>query len=132
VTLTKRALERLKTIQAVIDREIKPGRATGRPMVSHCPSPPCWKLHTQGDYFVSASPYFGTDLEPDYNWQSSVQYQLTEAPNTIQRDFCRLVGAIMSRRNRLALAYYLVDRLVIGFWPTRSAGTSVALIELSV
>ena len=48
------------------------------------PFAPRWKLHAGGDYRVPVNPNFDFDFETDYDWQSKVQYQLSETPNTIQ------------------------------------------------
>jgi iron complex outermembrane receptor protein len=48
------------------------------------PFAPTWKLHLEGDYTIKATHYFNVALETDYSWQSQVQYQLAETPDTIQ------------------------------------------------
>jgi iron complex outermembrane receptor protein len=48
------------------------------------PYAPRWKLHAQGDYRIPATDIFDVDLETDYNYQSSTQYQFAETPSTIQ------------------------------------------------
>jgi iron complex outermembrane receptor protein len=48
------------------------------------PFAPKWKTHLEGDYRIPVTSAYDVSLETDYNWQSQVQYQLTETPNTIQ------------------------------------------------
>lgn len=48
------------------------------------PFAPRWKLHDQEDYLLPLDADSNLDLETDYNYQSWVQYQLTETANTIQ------------------------------------------------
>lgn len=48
------------------------------------PFAPRWKIHAEGDYRIPVSSSYDFDVETDYNWQTAVQYQLTETPNTIQ------------------------------------------------
>jgi len=48
------------------------------------PYAPRWKLHAEGDYRIPATDIFDVDLETDYNYQTSTQYQFAETANTIQ------------------------------------------------
>jgi len=48
------------------------------------PFAPRWKTHVEGDYRVPATSFADLDLETEYNWQSSTQYQLAETPQTVQ------------------------------------------------
>jgi iron complex outermembrane receptor protein len=41
----------------------------------------------QGDYRWPLTPLADLDVETDYNWQSSTQYQLAETAQTIQGDY---------------------------------------------
>jgi iron complex outermembrane receptor protein len=52
----------------------------GKPL----PFAPRYKLHAQGDYRRPLTSVLDVDIETDYNWQSSTQYQLSETPLTIQ------------------------------------------------
>ena len=48
------------------------------------PFAPRWKTHLEGDYRFPVTSAYDVSVESDYNWQSQVQYQLAETPNTIQ------------------------------------------------
>jgi iron complex outermembrane recepter protein len=48
------------------------------------PFAPDWKLVVGGSYWVASRGPLRWVLDTDYRWQSSVQYQLTETPDTIQ------------------------------------------------
>jgi iron complex outermembrane receptor protein len=48
------------------------------------PFAPDWKINTEGTYSVSAGGGRALTFSADYHWQSRVQYQLTEAPDTVQ------------------------------------------------
>ncbi len=50
----------------------------------HLPFAPEFKSHLQGDYRAPLSSKFDVDLETDFNWQSSTQYQLSQIPQGIQ------------------------------------------------
>jgi iron complex outermembrane receptor protein len=51
------------------------------------PFAPKWKTHLQGDYRWPLTALADLDVETDYNWQSSTQYQLAETAQTIQGDY---------------------------------------------
>jgi len=48
------------------------------------PFAPKWKSHLEGDYRFPLNDLITLDVETEYNWQSSTQYQLSETPQTIQ------------------------------------------------
>jgi iron complex outermembrane receptor protein len=48
------------------------------------PFAPKWKFHLGGQYRLATAADFDVQVETDYNWQSKVQYQLSETPDTIQ------------------------------------------------
>jgi iron complex outermembrane receptor protein len=48
------------------------------------PFAPRWKLHLEQDYRRPITDAIDVDIDTDYNWQSSTQYQLSQTPDTIQ------------------------------------------------
>lgn len=48
------------------------------------PFAPRWKLHVEQDYRRPIADAIDVDVDTDYNWQSKVQYQLSQTPDTIQ------------------------------------------------
>ena len=51
------------------------------------PFAPKWKLDARARYTIPLSSSYDVDLNTDFNWQSSTQYQLTETPNTVQKAY---------------------------------------------
>ena len=48
------------------------------------PFAPDWKVNVDGNYAIPVTSALDVVLDTDYHWQSKVQYQLTETPDTIQ------------------------------------------------
>ncbi len=48
------------------------------------PFAPDWKINLEANYIIPVTTALNVVLDTDYNWQSKVQYQLTETPDTIQ------------------------------------------------
>jgi iron complex outermembrane recepter protein len=48
------------------------------------PFAPDWKFNVDGNYVIPMTSSLNLVLDSDYHWQSKVQYQLTETPDTIQ------------------------------------------------
>jgi iron complex outermembrane receptor protein len=48
------------------------------------PFAPDWKFNVDGNYVIPMTGSLNLILDSDYHWQSKVQYQLTETPDTIQ------------------------------------------------
>jgi iron complex outermembrane recepter protein len=48
------------------------------------PFAPRWKLHAEQDYRHPVSRLLDVDVDTEYRWQSWVQYQLNQSPDTIQ------------------------------------------------
>ena len=48
------------------------------------PFAPDWKLNLDGNYVVPVTQALNLVLDTDYKWQSKVQYQLAETPDTVQ------------------------------------------------
>jgi iron complex outermembrane receptor protein len=48
------------------------------------PFAPRWKTHFEADYLVPLVSAWDLDLQGDFNWQSSTQYQLAQTAQTIQ------------------------------------------------
>lgn len=48
------------------------------------PFAPDWKLNVDANYVIPMTGSLDLVLDSDYHWQSKVQYQLTETPDTIQ------------------------------------------------
>jgi iron complex outermembrane receptor protein len=48
------------------------------------PFAPDWKFNVDGNYVIPMTSALNLVLDTDYHWQSQVQYQLTETPDTIQ------------------------------------------------
>ena len=48
------------------------------------PFAPEWKFNVDGNYVIPMTGSLNLVLDSDYHWQSKVQYQLTETPDTIQ------------------------------------------------
>jgi iron complex outermembrane receptor protein len=72
----------------VVDFPCPPGSAiscniNGKPL----PFAPKWKFHLEGDYLYPLTNDIDLDLDTDYNWQSAIQYQLSETPDTIQPQY---------------------------------------------
>lgn len=48
------------------------------------PFSPDWKVNFRGNYKIAMADGMGLDLGADYNWQSKVQYELTQSPDAVQ------------------------------------------------
>ncbi len=48
------------------------------------PFSPDWKLNVRGNYKMALNEGTVLDLGADYNWQSKVQYELTQSPDAVQ------------------------------------------------
>jgi iron complex outermembrane receptor protein len=62
----------------------------GKPL----PCAPDWKATLGGNYRLKLSEGYALDFATDYNWQSEVQYQLRQNPDTIQDSFGIWNGSI--------------------------------------
>jgi iron complex outermembrane receptor protein len=51
------------------------------------PFAPKWKTHVEGDYRMPIAATTDLDVETDYNWQSSTQYQLAQTAQTVQPSY---------------------------------------------
>ncbi len=72
----------------VVDFNCPPNAAAscninGQPL----PFAPDWKLNLSGEYTIPLSAHLNLLLDTAYRWQSAVQYQLTETPDTIQGSY---------------------------------------------
>lgn len=72
--------------QARVDHFNCPANAASSCDIDGQPLPfaPDWKLNTSATYTIPLNGRFNLVLDTDYRWQSKVQYQLTETPDTIQ------------------------------------------------
>ncbi len=51
------------------------------------PFTPKWKSNLRGEYRIPVTEDYEIDLGTDYRWQSKVQYDLSESPDTIQKAY---------------------------------------------
>ena len=58
------------------------------------PFAPDWKFNLDANYVIPVSGSLQVVLDTDYHWQSQVQYQLTETPDTIQAAYGIWDGSI--------------------------------------
>ena len=58
------------------------------------PFAPDWKFNVDGNYVIPVSAALNVVVDSDYHWQSKVQYQLTETPDTVQGAYGILDGSI--------------------------------------
>jgi iron complex outermembrane recepter protein len=71
---------------AKIDQFICPPDAAASCNINGQPLPfaPSWKFNVDGNYVIPVTGDWNMFVNSDYRWQSKVQYQLTETPDTIQ------------------------------------------------
>lgn len=76
----------LARTDARVDRFNCPPNAASSCNINGQPLPfaPDWKANVDGNYAVPVSSAWNVILDTDYHWQSKVQYQLTETPDTVQ------------------------------------------------
>jgi iron complex outermembrane recepter protein len=76
----------LARIDARVDRFNCPPNAATSCNINGEPLPfaPDWKTNVDASYAIPVSSTLNVVLDTDYKWQSKVQYQLTETPDTVQ------------------------------------------------
>ncbi len=76
----------LARTDARVDRFNCPPNAASSCNINGQPLPfaPDWKASIDGNYAIPVTSVWNVVLDTDYKWQSKVQYQLTETPDTVQ------------------------------------------------
>jgi iron complex outermembrane receptor protein len=76
----------LARTDARVDRFNCPPNAASSCNINGQPLPfaPDWKANVDGNYAIPVTSALSVVLDTDYHWQSRVQYQLTETPDTVQ------------------------------------------------